>query len=285
MKTNIDRLIQLAVSGQVAFARSYGPWEISHGGQPFMYPSVGGITYNVKLGDLASGFQADHVEPGVSIRRKENPENAGLNTLACVGNSAMVTSGDAKGSKGYVTGKHGGIEHVLVWFDQETLEKLGPEDNIQIRSWGTGLSLQEFPGVKIMNLDPDLLVKMDLQVKDGVLEVPVAASVPAYLMGSGIGSASAHRGDYDIMTADPKAYKQFGLDKLRFGDLVLLEHCDTTYGRGYLEGAVTVGVVVHSDCLLAGHGPGVTTLFTCKTPLIRGIKSDTANIGYWLGIL
>lgn len=284
MKTNAQKLIQIAVAGQVAFARSFG-WEIAQNGQPFTLPSVGGITYNVKIGDRASGWQADHVEPGVSIRRKENPENAGLNTLACVGNVATVVGGEAKGAKGYVTGKHGGIEHVLVWFDQGTLEKLGPEDNIQIRSWGTGLELQELPDVKVKNLDPNLLQSMNLSIVDGVLEVPVTTTVPAYLMGSGLGSATAHRGDYDIMTADPKAYKKFGLDKLRFGDLVLLQDCDTTYGRGYLEGAVTVGVVVHSDCLLAGHGPGITTLFSCKTPKVRGIKDDKANIGNWLGIL
>jgi hypothetical protein len=285
MNTNTNRLVQIAVAGQVAFARSFGPWEIRHDGQPFMFPSVGGITYNVKIGDLACGFQVDHVEPGVSIRRKDNPENGGLNTLACIGNSASVISGEAKGAKGYVTGKHGGIEHVMVWFDQETLEKMGPEDNVQIKSWGTGLALDELPEIKVMNLDPDLLTKMNLEIKDGVLEVPVTTTVPAYLMGSGLGSMSAHRGDYDIMTADPKTVEKFGLDKLRFGDLVLLQDCDTTYGRGYLEGAVTIGVVIHSDCLLAGHGPGITTLFASNTPQIRGIKDSKANIGHWLGII
>lgn len=285
MKTNTEKLVQIAVSGQVAFARSFGPWEIKHDGQPFMLPSVGGITYNVKIGDLASGFEADHVEPGVSMRREDRDENSGLNTLACVGNTATVISGDAKGETGYVTGKHGGIEHVIAYFPQATLGKMGPEDKIQIRSWGTGLALTDIPEIKVKNLDPDLLAKMDLKVKEGVLEVPVTTTVPAHLMGSGMGSPSSQRGDYDIMTADPKAYKNHGLDKLRFGDLVLLENCDTTFGRGYLEGAVTIGVVVHSDCLLAGHGPGITTLFTAKTPIIRGIKNQQANIGHWLGIL
>jgi len=285
LKTNTEKLVQIAVSGQVAFARSFGPWEIKHDGQPFMLPSVGGITYNVKIGDLASGFEADHVEPGVSMRREDRDENSGLNTLACVGNTATVISGDAKGETGYVTGKHGGIEHVIVYFPQATLGKMGPEDKIQIRSWGTGLALTDIPEIKVKNLDPDLLAKMDLKVKEGVLEVPVTTTVPAHLMGSGMGSPSSQRGDYDIMTADPKAYKNHGLDKLRFGDLVLLENCDTTFGRGYLEGAVTIGVVVHSDCLLAGHGPGITTLFTAKTPIIRGIKNQQANIGHWLGIL
>jgi hypothetical protein len=62
------------------------------------------------------------VEPGVSIENKEKDErfpqtaNRALNVLACVGNEAVVTSENAKGEKGVVTGKHGGIKHVLVDF-------------------------------------------------------------------------------------------------------------------------------------------------------------------------
>jgi len=41
---------------------------------------------------------------------------------------------------------------------------------------------------------------------------------------------------------------------------------------------VTIGIVVHSDCLLAGHGPGVTTLMTCATPLIEPVIDAKANI-------
>jgi len=77
------------------------------------------------------------------------------------------------------------------------------------------------------------------------LEVPVVTEIPAYLMGSGIGSATAFSGDYDIMTGDLEANKQFGIDELRFGDLVLLRDCDNTYGRQYLKGSVSIGVIVH----------------------------------------
>ena len=31
---------------------------------------------------------------------------------------------------------------------------------------------------------------------------------------------------------------------------------------GYLKGAVSIGVVVHSDCVKMGHGPGITTIVT-----------------------
>ncbi len=85
-------------------------------------PGVGGITYNLRVGDLACGWEADHVEPGVSVENKENDARSGqaantaFNVLSCVGNKATVVTGDAKGAEGTVTGKHGGIEHVLVDF-------------------------------------------------------------------------------------------------------------------------------------------------------------------------
>ncbi|KPV65041.1 MAG: hypothetical protein AOA65_0544 [Candidatus Bathyarchaeota archaeon BA1] len=75
-----------------------------------MLPGVGGITYNVRVGDLASGWEADHVEPGVSLENKEKDErfpqgaNIALNVLSCVGNKAVVATGDAKGDKGVITG-------------------------------------------------------------------------------------------------------------------------------------------------------------------------------------
>ena len=53
---------------------------------------------------------------------------------------------------------------------------------------------------------------------------------------------------------------------------------DTRYGRNFITGAITIGVVVHSDCILAGHGPGVTTLMTCKTPLIEAVIDEGANL-------
>lgn len=61
--------------------------------------------------------------------------------------------------------------------------------------------------VKAMNIDPALYYKLNITSDNGILNVPVAAKIPAYLMGSGIGSNSAYRGDYDIMTADREVIK------------------------------------------------------------------------------
>jgi len=115
-----------------------------------------------------------------------------------------------------------------------------------------------------------------------VLEVPVAFEIPAVLMGSGIGSRTSHTGDYDITTGDKEAYEKLNLKEMRFGDIVLLQDCDNTYGREYVKGAVSIGVVIHGDSTIMGHGPGITTIMTCKAGKIRGKISKDANIANYL---
>ncbi|MEM2105156.1 MAG: DUF4438 domain-containing protein, partial [Candidatus Bathyarchaeia archaeon] len=195
LRTNVDRLVKISVFGEVVspvFGR--GVYNISAEGVPVVLPGVGGITYNVRVGDPACGWEADHVEPGVSIENRENDPrfgqgaNAALNVLSCVGNEAVVVSGDAKGARGVVTGKHGGIEHVLVDFPPETLEKLMLGDKVLVKAFGVGLKLLDFPDVKVMNLDPRFLEAIDPKVEDGRLVVPVTHVVPAGIMGSGLGA-------------------------------------------------------------------------------------------------
>jgi hypothetical protein len=86
------------------------------------------------------------------------------------------------------------------------------------------------------------------------------------------------------MTSDPETVKEYKLDQMRFGDFVALLDHDNRYGRTYRQGAVTIGTLIHSDCLLAGHGPGITTIMTCATPLIEPVIDPQANIADLLGI-
>ena len=48
-----------------------------------------------------------------------------------------------------VTGHHGGVEHVIADFDDETLGKLTQDDKILIRAYGQGLSLTDYPEIKV----------------------------------------------------------------------------------------------------------------------------------------
>jgi hypothetical protein len=291
MITNQDKLVMLSVTGQVSSPMmAAGGYRIAgNTGSPVILPGVGGITYNVKVGDSACGWVADHVEPGVSMKNLSASEgsrsaNAALNILAAVGNDAVVISGDAKGARGTVTGKHGGIEHVLVDFDSRALEKLAIGDRILVRAYGTGLKIEGFEHIKIMNLDPRLLARMRPKAIGNKIEVPVACVVPARLMGSGIGKAHAHSGDYDIQLLDRKTIEKFGLTDIKLGDIVAIKDADHTFGRMYRKGSITIGVVVHSDCVISGHGPGVTTIMTSSGGRIIPRIEAKANIARLLRI-
>ncbi|MEX1313236.1 MAG: hypothetical protein AB1Z38_03605 [Desulfotignum sp.] len=47
---------------------------------------------------------------------------------------------------------------------------------------------------------------------------------------------------------------------------------------------MSIGIVVHSDCRLAGHGPGITTLMTSPNGRITPVKDPDANLADLLGI-
>ena len=285
LKTNEKKLVEVSVLGEIthppAGAKHYRITAVT--GEPQVLPGMGGICYSHRVRDNCIDIVGDHIEPGVSLSNfnadwGKDVARFGLTVYACVGNEARVVSGDAKGEKGVVTGKHGGIEHVFVDFPPNVLKKLVIGDKMQIRAVGTGLAFANFEGVKLMNLSPKLLKAMKPRVKDGKIEVGVTHFIPAAVMGSGLGKESAHTGDYDIQLFDAGINKEHGLDRLRFGDIVALMDADCTFGRTYLTGAVTIAVIVHGRCASAGHGPGACSLMTSAKGLIRPVKDRDANL-------
>lgn len=285
LKTNRDRLVVTAVTGAVAPSlTSSGLYDVSFEGEALIVPSVGGITLNVRVGDSAFASFADHIEPAVSARHEDDKINLSFNVLACIGNEAVVTSGDAKGATGRVTGKHGGVEHVLIDFPPEVMRKMVIGDGIQVWGCGVGLRLDDAGDVKVFNADPDLLEKWGVAVAGGRVSVRVAKTIPAAVMGSGLGRATVARGDYDIQTFDDATAERYGLRDLRLGDMVAIVDADNSYGRIYRTGAVSVGVVVHGSSFIAGHGPGVTTLLTSASGAIDATIDPGANLAKILGL-
>jgi len=289
LRTNENALVEISVQCQVCHPTRTGRWSVDHEGKPFLLPGMGGIAYNVKVGDPAFGWAADHVEPGASTMLEEKEpsgsRNMGLNFHVCIGNEARVITGDAKGARGIVTGHHGGAEHVLIDFADKDLEKLTHDDKILIRTVGQGLKLLDWPDVVVVNTSPALLKKMRLKPnRDGTLTVPVAKIIPGYLMGSGIGSTSIGTGDYDIMDTDEQMVKEHRLDELRLGDIVAITDHDNRYGRSYRRGAITIGVVIHGYCHNGGHGPGVTTLLSAAKPMLKPKLDRNANLANYFRI-
>jgi len=285
LRTNVSKLVKISVVGEVTSPLvGKAVYSISPSGAPSILPGAGGITYNVRVGDLACGWEADHVEPGVSLENRENDPRSGqgantaLNVFSCIGNEAVVVSGDGKGEKGVVTGKHGGIEHVLVDFQPAALTKLVLGDRILVKAFGAGLKLCDFPDVSVMNMDPAFLEVLAPEAVRENLRVPVAHLVPAAIMGAGLGANQSVSGDYDIQLFDEKVVEQYGLEDLRLGDIVGIIDADHNFGRIYRQGAMTIGVVVHTNCTSAGHGPGVTTIMTSASGRIIPKVDPDANI-------
>lgn len=169
---NRNQLVKIAVNAQVDHPRNRG-YRGGFDGRARICVGTGGVTYSHAIGDPCMDIAGDHVEPGVSMANAKDGENHAVETLSCVGNEVRILSGEAKGAKGIVTGTHGGIDHTMAWFPPEIIEKLDGTESFLIKAYGQGLKVMETPDVFYMNLDPDLLDLMDLEVDpDATLSLP-----------------------------------------------------------------------------------------------------------------
>ena len=282
VRTNHERLVTLSVGGSIAQPSLPGlpaePYRLAADGTPFLLPSYGGIVYNVSVGDSAYGWAADCIHPGVSITYPNDNGNRGLNTFACVGNGAVVASGQARGARGVVTGKSGRFsEHVILHFPKAARREMAIGDRVVVRAEGVGMRFDDYPGVALKSLSPRLLEALALREEDGRLVVPVVAVVPPHLVGAGAGLTS-EGGSIHIQTTDAEAVAGAGLDALRLGDIVALGDTDSRYQHGYLRGAVGIGVVGQTNGPRAGYGPGLTLLMTDASGALKPEAGGRANL-------
>jgi hypothetical protein len=274
-----------AVEAVVQPAGSRG-YSTAYDGKPKVSVGMASINYTVSLGDSTYGWaSADHVEPDVTIqgRDKERASDCAVAILACIGNEARVLSGEAKGTKGIYIGRHAGSDD-LVWFPKDTLEKLTVNDKIQIKSKGVGLQIEGFEDVRVNKISPETLENIGITVKKGQLVVPVVMEVPGHIMGSGLGGSFLESVDYDIQTTCPETVEQYGLKKIKLGDLVAIRDHYDFYGRGRYKGAVTIGVCIHGWSDYAGHGPGLNPILSALPGKIQTKIDPNANTVYYLGI-
>ena len=285
LRTNKDSLITTAVQGvvQPPGSREYST---TYDGKPKLGIGMASINYTVSLGDPAYGWaEADHVEPDVTIQGRDRPSpgECAVAILACIGNEAEVISGEARGAKGFYIGRHAGSDD-KVWFPKEAVERLALNDKIQVKARGLGLKIEGFEDVRINKLSPELLENMGIKIEINSLLIPVVMEVPGHIMGSGLGGGFIESVDYDIQTTCPEIIEEYGLKKLRLGDIVAIRDHYDFYGRGRYEGAVTIGVVIHGFSDMAGHGPGLNPIFSALPGRIKTRIDPNANTAYYLGI-
>jgi len=285
-RINARELVVLTVAGEVAHpVLSKCVYRIGQDGVPRILPGTGGITLNRRVGDPCVGLAGDHVEPGVSLRNDQatasgdkKGQNLALNAYSCIGNTALVLDGPCAGKRGVVTGKHGGANHVLVDFPHQVLMRLRIGDRIQVYGHGLGMRLLDHPGIQVHNCSPRLIGTWDLRTSGQRLRVPVTHLFPAALMGSGLGRSNTTLGDYDVQLFDPALRRRYGLDSLRFGDMIAMPHADNRFGRSYHSAYLSVGIVVHGDSTVAGHGPGVVTLLSGEARWLEPLRDRRANL-------
>lgn len=180
-----------------------------------------------------------------------------------------------------VTGIHGGVNHVMVYVEDDTLNLVNIDDNLRIKGVGQGLKLLDYPDIYLLNVDPTLLKRMEnkhLFLND-VVTFNVAKIIPAAYLGAGIGEQTLLYGDYDIMIQNDKIYEE--LKDLRFGDFIAIENHDIRNGAYYNDEYITIGVICHSDSYSAGHGPGVTVIACGKKEDLKVQIDSTANLSYY----
>ncbi|MCP4167069.1 MAG: DUF4438 domain-containing protein [Chloroflexi bacterium] len=282
LKTNVEDLVVMAVTGHIsAPTLTRSPYRPNTEGTGTVLIGMSGIVYNARVGDPAYGWSGDHVEPGVSIAHPDYDIDHAMHYLTCIGNEAVVVDGLASGAQGIVTGEHA---RLLVDFSSDTLDLLAVGDTILLKTHGRGMKLLDFPGVLIKKAAPNLIQKWGLQPSgDGRIQVPVVAKIPAHIMGSGA-ELTPEFVDQDLMTGDRAALAELGIDQLRLGDLVAVMDTDHRYGRGFKPGGVTIGLIMHGDSVMTGHGPGCQDLLVCANGEIEPVIDPGANIANILDI-
>lgn len=282
---NRDRLVTQVLTGEVwpALGDRHG-YRTDADGHPFLLPGMGAVTLGVHPGDPATGYATDHLEPGLSIRHRDERANMALQFLTCVGNAVTVRSGPSAGAVGRVIGQHA---YVLVDLTDEALAGVTVGDTVTVHARGQGLRLTEHPDIVVKNSDPDLLDVLGIDTgADGRLRVPVAVRVPPTAVGAGAGMYSEFA-NTDLMGAYPgqQADLSLGLEGLRVGDLVALDDQDHRFGRGHRPGFTSIGVISTGHCRLFGHGPGPSTLLSGPSSAFDVRLDSAANLAPALTML
>jgi hypothetical protein len=255
------------------------PYLITAEGTPVVVPAFGGLVYNVRVGDPALGWQAELIQPGVSVRNSDPGANTALGVYACLGNRVRVTSGSAEGAVGTVIGKSGRFaDQVICDFEPDDLDQMSPGDKVQVEAYGVGLELVDFPDVDVKSCSPRLLKALKLHTdEDGRLVIPVKAMAPNYLVGAGAGF-NPEKSPISLQTSDPEALAECGLEDLRLGDIVAVTDWDSRFSHGFLRGRAAAGVVCQGGSFRSGYGPGMVVILTGEMKRLRFETAEAPNI-------
>jgi hypothetical protein len=267
---NDRRLVRSRIAGVVLPAQANRV--VATDGRLVQRPGQGGVVPGIGLGDSAGGWEADHLEPGVTLGHPDPAANQAFQILACVGNRAVMLDGPAAGAEGVVYGKHGGV---LAMFAPDALARIAPGERVAVEAVGVGLSVADEPDLACHSCAPDLLRRLLSRAADGLLSVPVIAILPAEAAAAGIGMA-VQRFNMDLHDDQPPVVDR--TRDLRFGDVVALEDHDHRFGRQYRPDWLAIGVIAHGHAVAGGHGFGFATLLSAPKNRLAVVQDSDARL-------
>jgi len=279
IETNKDKLLTIAVQGKIAPTNVATSYTTTWDGKSKLAIGIGGINYDLKLGEKIFGWaNGDRATMGVATIG----EGGSWTNYTSVGNKVKILGGEASGENGVIIGKFD--NYVLVHFDDHILEKLTIGTTLQVKACGVGLEIEGYEDVFAHGISPETLEKLEIRNKNGKLEVPVVKEIPPEIIGQGAGRGSLS-GNWYVQTCFPPDIKKYGLDELRFGDLVILRDIQTDFGMGYYkDGGATIGIICSSPSDISGMGIGVTPILSTRFGKLTARMDPTANIAKFLGI-
>lgn len=307
LRTNKNNLIKQAIIGKISHPTMLvessdgfsvlSAYVTTCDGKPKIGFGLGGIKYNVRVGDSCFGWpETEYLEPGVSFMGLEDKSgtityvasatSTSFYKLCCVGNEVEIIEGIGKGVKGIVTGKAGYssmVSRVHAEFSEGDLEKLTIGDKGRVISYGIGLEIESFDG-RVFNMSPNFLESLGLELKDDRLQVPVVTNIPAFAMGMGSGGGPAETGHWCIQTSPPELVDDLKLRNLRIGDLVSCRDVLMSYGKGYYKGAISIGIVAFGASDQAGQGIGVFNIISSMKGKIDPVIDRESNVIKYLGL-
>ncbi|WP_018680374.1 DUF4438 domain-containing protein [Actinokineospora enzanensis] len=252
----MNALVRTTLLGVVETPRlGATPHLVDRDGVPYVPTATGGVVLGLRLGDGVFDVDADHAAPGVTLVHPDPAACHALTAFACLGNTAVVRSGDARGATGRVLGKREG--RVIVVYTQDVLARMVPGDQVAIHAHGQGAAGS-------LNVDPALLPALRGR--------SVRARVPSHLVGNGFGRP-AHQWDLDLQVGPAEAAHW------RLGDLVCIDDVDVRHNAGSREGWSTVAVLVHAGSPLPGHGPGAMPVLCGPTAGIDVRVDPDGHVG------
>lgn len=295
-RLNLKELVMVAVAGEVVPPRDCGAARRSREGRTHPpLPGPGGIVLTQRVGDRCTGLEADGLVPGVSVQSLHRDPNGrlgganrALNAYACVGDRVLVLDGPARGQRGWVTGKLRGYDQVCVDFPYKVLRRLRIGDRLQIYAYGLGLRLRDHPRLSLHHCSPRLLRRWGVASVPPRLLVPVTHRVPARAMGTSPPSDEtlgvSAPAEYRIRALDPAVERRLGLDRLRFGDLIAIQHGPPRDAPGPADGLTVIGLIVSGPRATAGEGPGLISLIAGASRHLKPVLDSRANLATVLGL-